>query len=411
MVRIGAHLAGRGDEVTVLTGPEHRSDIIAAGLRAASLPTSTSVQAPGPAVARTLLPPLLRRYLTGRSELQSVFIEPLRHQYQAVRELLANDPFDALLVDVAFTGVLPLLLSQDPRPPVLVCGVGPLMLSSRDTPPFGMAWQPEASFDYRAMTRFAHRVLFGDVKARLDRELRLLQSVPAPEFISDWPRLADGLLQLSMPGFEYPRNDLPAGAVFVGPVLPAGPDEVFERPPWWGDMAEAPIVVHVTQGTFDNTNLGQLIGPTMAGLADREDVLVVASTGGRRGHVLRGATPGNGRIANWVPYSQLMPHVDVMVTNGGYGGVQHALSHGVPLVVAGETSDKAEVAARVQYTGAGIDLGTARPSATRVASAVDRILRDGTFRAAAGRLGAEIATADPLTDIAQRLASHATLHF
>jgi UDP:flavonoid glycosyltransferase YjiC (YdhE family) len=176
-------------------------------------------------------------------------------------------------------------------------------------------------------------------------------------------------------------------------------------------MAEAPIVVHVTQGTFDNTDLGQLIGPTMRGLADRDDVLVVASTGGRRGRLLRGATPGNGRITNWVPYSQLMPHVDVMVTNGGYGGVQHALSHGVPLVVAGETSDKAEVAARVQYTGAGIDLGTARPSATRVASAVDRILRDDTFRAAAGRLGAEIATADPLSDIAQRLASHATLHF
>jgi UDP:flavonoid glycosyltransferase YjiC (YdhE family) len=409
MVRIGAHLADRGDDVTVLTGPEHRSDIIATGLRATSLPPSTSVQAPGPAAARTLLPPLLRRYLTGRSELQSVFIEPLRHQYQAVRELLANDSFDALLVDVAFTGVLPLLLSRDPRPPVLVCGVGPLMLSSRDTPPFGMAWQPEASFDYRAMTRFAHRVLFGDVKARLDRELLLLQSVPAPEFISDWPRLADGLWQLSMPGFEYPRDDLPAGVVFVGPVLP-GTDEVFEHPPWWDDMAEAPIVVHVTQGTFDNTDLGQLIGPTMAGLADRDDVLVVASTGGRRGRLLS-ATPRNGRITDWVPYSQLMPHVDVMVTNGGYGGVQHALSHGVPLVVAGETSDKAEVAARVQYTGAGIDLGTARPSATRVASAVDRILRDGRFRAAAVRLGAEIATADPLTDIAQRLASRATLHF
>jgi UDP:flavonoid glycosyltransferase YjiC (YdhE family) len=49
-----------------------------------------------------------------------------------------------------------------------------------------------------------------------------------------------------------------------------------------------------------------------------------------------------------------------MITNGGYGGVQHALRHGVPVIVAGETADKAEVAARVQYTGAGIDLGTAR---------------------------------------------------
>jgi len=43
--------------------------------------------------------------------------------------------------------------------------------------------------------------------------------------------------------------------------------------------------------------------------------------------------------------------------------VQYALSHGVPLVVAGETSDKAEVAARVDHTGVGVDLGTSMPTA------------------------------------------------
>ena len=36
-----------------------------------------------------------------------------------------------------------------------------------------------------------------------------------------------------------------------------------------------------------------------------------------------------------------------MVTNGGYGGVQLALAHGVPLVVAGNTEEKGEIAARV----------------------------------------------------------------
>ena len=50
-----------------------------------------------------------------------------------------------------------------------------------------------------------------------------------------------------------------------------------------------------------------------------------------------------------------------MVTNGGYSGVQHALAYGVPLIVAGDTADKAEVAARVAYNRCGIDLHTARP--------------------------------------------------
>jgi formate dehydrogenase assembly factor FdhD len=40
----------------------------------------------------------------------------------------------------------------------------------------------------------------------------------------------------------------------------------------------------------------------------------------------------------------LLPKVDVMVTNGGYGGVQRAVSTGVPLVVAGSTEDELEVA-------------------------------------------------------------------
>ncbi len=49
----------------------------------------------------------------------------------------------------------------------------------------------------------------------------------------------------------------------------------------------------------------------------------------------------------------LLPRVDVMVTNGGYGAVQRALAAGVPIVAAGRTEDKPEVAARVQHFGVG----------------------------------------------------------
>ena len=38
---------------------------------------------------------------------------------------------------------------------------------------------------------------------------------------------------------------------------------------------------------------------------------------------------------------------DVFVTNGGYTGVTLALAHGVPLVQAGTTEEKAEIAARI----------------------------------------------------------------
>lgn len=74
------------------------------------------------------------------------------------------------------------------------------------------------------------------------------------------------------------------------------------------------------------------------------------------------------------------------MTNAGYGGVQTALRHGVPLVVAGETEDKAEVAARVEWSGTGVNLHTARPEVDVVRAAVDEVLSDPRYRKRAGEI-------------------------
>ena len=87
-----------------------------------------------------------------------------------------------------------------------------------------------------------------------------------------------------------------------------------------------------------------------------------------------GALPANVRAAPFIPFERLLPHVDVMVTNGGYGGTQATLAHGVPLVMAGNTDDKMEVAARVAWSGAGINLRTRRPSPAALRRAVQKVL-------------------------------------
>lgn len=408
MVHIGAHLQTDGHVVTVLTDAAYADAVECAGLRFVALSADTRVDPPAAAPwwARSL-PAEVRRFLLGRGELTSVFVKPLVSQAASLASLLEAEEVDAILADIAFTGALPLLLSESARPPVLVCGVSPLTLSSVDTPPFGMAWQPEPGLDYTQMTSVAHRFIMGGSQRRLNRALRQAHSPAAPVFISDWPRLADGLLQLCVSGFEYPRSDLPDTVHFVGPVLPGGGGDV-DVPAWWNDVADAAVVVHVTQGTFDNTDLDQLIAPTLAALADRSGVLVIVTTGGRPGQRLGGSVPSNARVVDWLPYSLLMPSVDVMITNGGYGGVQYALGHGVPLIVAGETSDKAEVAARVEFSGAGINLRTATPTAADIRSAVEQVTSDGQYRAAARRLRDEIAAAAPLIDIATALQWHSS---
>ncbi len=77
----------------------------------------------------------------------------------------------------------------------------------------------------------------------------------------------------------------------------------------------------------------------------------------------------------------------MLVTNGGYGGLHHAMRHGVPIVIAGDSEDKVETSARVQYAGVGINLRTGTPSADAVRVAVRRILADPRYAANARRLG------------------------
>ncbi len=403
MLDIGAGLRELGHHVTVLTGAGYADAVRAAGLTMQALPDEVRIDPPSavPAPLRAL-PAQLRRFWLGRAELDTVFARPLPAESRALATVLQDSPVDAVLADITFTGVLPMLLDDGPRPPVVICNVGPLTLSSADVPPFGMAWRPEPGVDYRAMTAVAHRVIMRGSQRRFNRALAAARSRPSPVFISDWPRLADGVVQLAVQDFEYSRSDLPPMVEFVGPVLPGKGKVDKGLPDWWPDVQRAGSVVHVTQGTFDNTDLDQLIAPTLEALADREDLLVVVSTG-RPDTRLSCPVPGNARVTDWVPYAALMPLVGAMVTNGGYGGVQYALSHGVPLVVAGETSDKAEVAARVVHSGVGVDLGTSTPSAQAIRAAVDRVLADDRYRTAAAGLRRAIEATTPVDSIANVL--------
>ncbi|MFD3744047.1 glycosyltransferase [Nocardia sp. NPDC058633] len=402
MLGIGADLRRRGHDVCLLTGDQYSDRVRRAGMRSAVLPRDAHIP-PSESARQSRLAPTIRRYLRGRAELDSVFIAPLAAQFHALQAVLRREPVDAVLVDLAFTGALACLLGAHGRPPILVCGVGPLTLSSAQTPPFGMGWPPQPSVNYSTMTRFVHRVMFSRTQNRLDRALRGVGAGRSPVFLTDWPRLADKMLQLTVPGFEYPRADLPENVSFVGQLFPNSAGE-HSAAPWSDQLAGGRTIIHVTQGTWDNTDLDQLLGATLRALADREDCFVIATTGGGPIRTLRGPVPANAFVTDYLPYEQLLPTIDVMITNGGYGGVQHALRYGVPVIVAGETADKAEVAARVAYTGTGIDLGTAHPTPVDIVTAVEQILSDPGYRIAAHRLSRDFAAATPLDAIADALA-------
>ncbi|WP_431802556.1 glycosyltransferase [Microbacterium sp. bgisy203] len=169
----------------------------------------------------------------------------------------------------------------------------------------------------------------------------------------------------------------------------ATPAEV-PLPPWWDEL-DGRRVIAVTQGT-QNVDPTDLLQPALDALADA-DVIVAASTGVRGVDTLPFPVPPNARAAAMLPFDALFPRVDLLVTNGGWGGTLTALSHGVPLVVGGADLDKPEVAGRVAAAGAGVNLRTGRPAPAAVREAVGRVRADPSYRDRAREIAAQLAEA------------------
>jgi UDP:flavonoid glycosyltransferase YjiC (YdhE family) len=198
--------------------------------------------------------------------------------------------------------------------------------------------------------------------------------------------LADAYLQLSVPSFEFPRK-LSPNIHFVGtpPIIP----NQAPVPSWAGDLDRTRKVVLVTQGTVANHDFGLLVAPALQGLADQPDLLVVVTTGGRPVESIPCAIPSNARIATYLPFEWILRKADVFVTNGGYGSVNQAMSRGIPIVTAGLTEDKADVNARIAWSGVGINLATNQPDPKVLRGAVRAVLEQPGYRMRAASMADE----------------------
>jgi UDP:flavonoid glycosyltransferase YjiC (YdhE family) len=332
------------------------------------------------------------------SAFADVFVGEAAARVADLRPVLAEHPVDAILHDGLMIGVG--MLSELTGVPHATFGDGPLPYMEPDTPPFGPALQPMRGPVGRLRNRVigfaAQKLIFGAAQRVYDRTRADLGLPPdgrpaVDQVASPWLHL-----QGAVPSFDYPRRHLPPTVHWVGALRPDPPRD-WTPPPWWSRVtgADRPVV-HVTQGSI-RPDVTELVVPTLRALAG-EDVLVVVTTGGPpAGAVeaaLGGPLPANALVTDFIPYDLLFRHVSAVVTNGGYTGVTLALAHGVPLVQAGTTEEKAEIGARVRWTGVGAVLRTTRPQPEAVRRAVRQVLTDPSYRAAAGRVRAEMARHD-----------------
>ncbi|BEU94498.1 glycosyltransferase [Acidovorax sp. DW039] len=410
LLAVARHLVGAGHQVCFHTASAFKAQVERTG--AVFEPLVAEIDHDHRALEQKFpqqrqLPPGPARLCFG---LKHFFADAIGPQYQGLRNILQRFAADAILTDTMFCGTFPLLLGpRHERPPVVALGITALALSSADTAAFGTGMAPpttpQARQQCRTMQQTLQRTVFGDVQRHFDAVLQRMGRPPLPAFFTDaMVTLPDLYLQLTAQAFEYPRSDLPATVQFVGPLL-APPAQGFTPPPWWPELSDGRTVVLVTQGTLANDDPQQLIVPTLKALAGQPHLHVIATTGGPVPPELAAMAPANARIMDFVPYGELLPKVQVMVTNGGYGSVNHALSLGIPLVVAGATEEKPEIAARVAWAGAGINLRTGRPSTRAIADAVHLLLADTSYRERAQALSQALRRHDALAEITQALQS------
>ncbi|KAK2671111.1 hypothetical protein RAB80_013533 [Fusarium oxysporum f. sp. vasinfectum] len=373
LIRIAEDLVQRGFEVTFIAGDQFEKAITDAGVQHVTVPPLVN---PKLMAEREAIPAGIPRLLY---DIRHIFTGQTPERWRILKGVLegirAEDPEREVVVmpETCFMGANPISLGgplpkgYTKRPKVINLNPIPYMATSIDTAPFGPGLPPDSTESGRARNQFMNQMMvggpFADVIAHQEEVLKGLGTteILEPQIpFHHWMLMHDLSIQMCPPSLEYSRSDVPSNVKFS-----------------------------VTQGTIarDATNL---IIPTIKAFSDRDDLLVVAILGQRGAFLPDDITiPSNTRVIDYLPYDALLPHASVFVMNAGYGGFLHGVTNGVPLVLAGETEDKPEIAMRGEWSGVAVNLKTGRPTPDTVRSGVDRILADDSFKKRVDEIKAE----------------------
>jgi MGT family glycosyltransferase len=410
LLAVAKFLVEDGHEIIFISATAYRDRIEKSGVRFHALPGAADVDFKNLHAVVPELANLEPGFDWLRVALEKAFIDKISDQHKGLQEVLKSFPADAIIGDDMFFGMVPMLLGpRAKRPAVVACGTSILHWRREDKAPLFVGLPPAetpAQFkEYAAIAKEYNERVEQSSSNKLNRVLKDMGVGPLtmPLFEST-VAYSDIYMQLSVPGFEFPRP-MPASVNFIG-ALPIIPGQA-PVPSWANDLDGKRRVVLVTQGTVANHDFGLLVGPTLAALANEPDILVVATAGGRPVDAIPGPIPQNARVAEYLPFEWLLPKVDVLVTNGGYGSVNQALSFGIPVIGAGLTEDKADVNVRIAWSGAGINLKSNNPTPDSIRTAVRMALDAPDCRRHARRLAAEFATYDARTETLRLLRQRA----
>ena len=326
-------------------------------------------------------------------DLINCFIMRSTEYLEDITMLRDEFPFDAMVCDCLFTAIP--FVKEKLQVPVISIGIAPLIASSKNLPPAGLGMTPSYSFwgkRKQDLLRFvADKILLSKSNNTIKRLLRLYDlRMEGGNLFDMLTRTATLFLQSGVPGFEYRRGDLGKNIRFTGAMLPyksAVNTTKWQHP----KLARYNKIILATQGTVEK-DVNKILVPTLEAFKN-SDCLLIVTTGGSSTKQLREKYPQeNIIIEDFIPFDEVMPHANLYITNGGYGGVLLAIRNNLPMIVAGVHEGKNEITTRVGYFNLGVDLKTETPEASTIKEAAERVFNDGRYKRNVKKLANEFAS-------------------
>jgi UDP:flavonoid glycosyltransferase YjiC (YdhE family) len=400
-IAVGKGLRERGYAVALASSEIYRAKVEGEGLGFHPVRPDMSGVLDHPEAMRQALHPR-----TGtRHVITRMFLPYLEQSYEDTLPA-ARDADIIVSHPIAFA--TPIAAEIAKKPWISVALAPSLFLSATDPPHIPVI--PGADALRRLGPRF-HAALFALVRraarrggapiARLRARLGLPPSPSSPifdSFVSPWGTHAWFSKVLAQPQPDWPAKTVVTGFPFYDRLdASTSMSDALRR-----FLAAGPPPVVFTLGSSAVFDAGEFYSESAeaARLAGFRAVLLTGLD--LRNRPSR-KLPDSVFVAEYAPYSELLPHAAATVHQGGVGTTAQALRSGRPMIVVPFSHDQPDNARRVSRLGVARIVPRSKYRADRVAPELGALLSHGSYREQAARVANAMASEDGVRTACERL--------
>ena len=188
------------------------------------------------------------------------------------------------------------------------------------------------------------------------------------------------LLINSVIGFEFSRSHPSAMTHYMGPLVQLemtySPDKVpLPVAAWLGSQKNSNGVIYISMGS--TAHLTHSMAWSIIESIQQTNYSAIWSLGASELMILDGIDFNESQIfiVSWMPQKNVLSHpsIKIAILHGGLGGIQEALSSGVPIICLPQMFDQWDNAARIEYHHLGVAINPQTLSKNKLVAAINSI--------------------------------------